>query len=109
VCANPYCPVHHPKKQQRRTDPDPATKSAQEKQRGEEAIANTTGIRVPAAIADAAFVSKGLLRIALFRPRLSDALAQSLQEQIGRSLFDIQECSRIAPFTSTLCNLALYK
>ena len=53
VCANPDCPVHHPKKQQRRADPDAATKAAQEKQRREEAIANTTGIRVLAAIADA--------------------------------------------------------
>jgi len=53
VCANPDCPVHHPKKQQRRADPDAATKAAQEKQRSEEAIANTTGIRVLAAIADA--------------------------------------------------------
>ena len=53
VCANPDCPVHHPKKQQRRTDADAATKAAQEKQRREEAIANTTGIRVLAAIAEA--------------------------------------------------------
>lgn len=53
VCANPECPVHHPKKQQRRPDPDAATKVAQEKQRREEAIANTTGIRVLAAISAA--------------------------------------------------------
>jgi ParB family chromosome partitioning protein len=53
VCANPDCPVHHPKKQQRRVDADAATKAAQEKQRHEEAIANTIGIRVLAAIADA--------------------------------------------------------
>jgi ParB family transcriptional regulator, chromosome partitioning protein len=53
VCANPDCPVHHPKKQQRRSDPDAATKAAQEKQRREEAIANTTGIRILAAIAEA--------------------------------------------------------
>ena len=53
VCANPDCPVHHPKKRQRRNDPDAATKAAQEKQRREEAIANSTGIRVLAAIAEA--------------------------------------------------------
>ena len=53
VCANPDCPVHHPKKQQRRVDADAATKAAQEKQRREEAIANTTGIRVLAAISSA--------------------------------------------------------
>jgi ParB family transcriptional regulator, chromosome partitioning protein len=54
VCANPDCPVHHPKKQQRqRVQSDAAEKAAQEKQRREEAIANTTGIRVLAAIAEA--------------------------------------------------------
>ena len=53
VCANPDCPVHHPKKQQRRVRSDAAENAAQEKQRREEAIANTTGIRVLAAIADA--------------------------------------------------------
>jgi len=54
VCANPDCPVHHPKKQQRqRVQADAAAKAAQEKQRREEAIANTTGIRVLAAIAEA--------------------------------------------------------
>jgi len=53
VCANPDCPVHHPKKQQRRVDADAATKAAQEKQQREEAIVNTTGIRILAAIAAA--------------------------------------------------------
>jgi ParB family chromosome partitioning protein len=51
VCANPDCPVHHPKKQQQRTQQaDVAVKAEQEKQRREEAIANTTGIRVLSAI-----------------------------------------------------------
>lgn len=53
VCANPDCPVHHPKKQQRQTKIDAAAKAEQEKQRREEAIANTTGIRVLAAISAA--------------------------------------------------------
>jgi ParB family chromosome partitioning protein len=53
VCAHPDCPVHHPRKQQRRADSDAATKAAQEKQRRDEAIANTTGIRVLAAIVEA--------------------------------------------------------
>jgi ParB family chromosome partitioning protein len=53
VCASPDCPVHHPKKQRQRVQSDAAEKAAQEKQRREEAIANTTGIRVLAAIADA--------------------------------------------------------
>lgn len=53
VCANPDCPVHHPKKQRSHVRADAALKEQQEKQRREEAIANTTGIRVLAAIADA--------------------------------------------------------
>ena len=53
VCANPDCPIHHPKKQQRRADPDATTKAAQEKQRREEATAQATGLRVLKAIGDA--------------------------------------------------------
>ncbi|MHB1699788.1 MAG: ParB/RepB/Spo0J family partition protein [Acidobacteriaceae bacterium] len=49
VCANPTCPVHHPKKQAS-TD-DAKWKTEQENQRKDAAIANTTGIRVLAAIA----------------------------------------------------------
>ncbi|HUZ96489.1 MAG TPA: ParB/RepB/Spo0J family partition protein [Edaphobacter sp.] len=53
VCANPDCPVHHPKKQQRRTNADAEMKAAQEKQRREEATAQATGMRVLKAIGDA--------------------------------------------------------
>ncbi|MGA2051661.1 MAG: ParB/RepB/Spo0J family partition protein [Terracidiphilus sp.] len=53
VCANPDCPVHHPKKQQRRNDADAAMKLAQEKQRREEATAQATGLRALKAIGDA--------------------------------------------------------
>ena len=48
VCTEPTCPVHHPKKQSN-TD-DTKWKAEQEKQRKETAIANTTGIRILAAI-----------------------------------------------------------
>lgn len=48
VCANPACPIHHPKKQPHNADA--SFKAQQEKQRREEAIANTTGVRVLAAI-----------------------------------------------------------
>jgi ParB family chromosome partitioning protein len=44
VCANPSCPVHHTK-QQASCD-DEKWKAEQEKQRREQAIANTTGLRV---------------------------------------------------------------
>ena len=52
VCANPECPVHHPKKQQR-TQADAAFKAEQEKRRREEALAQTTGLRVLKAIGEA--------------------------------------------------------
>jgi ParB family chromosome partitioning protein len=48
VCANPSCPVHHPKQ---KADRDGQRwKAEQEKQRKEQAIANATGLRVLAAI-----------------------------------------------------------
>ena len=53
VCANPDCPVHHPKKRQRRTNTDAAMKAAQEKQRREEAQAQANGLRVLRAVGDA--------------------------------------------------------
>jgi len=45
--------MHHPKKQQHRTNTDAAMKAAQEKQRREEAQAQATGQRVLKAIGDA--------------------------------------------------------
>ena len=48
VCAQPDCPIHHPKKQPSANDA--AFKAEQEKRRREEAIAQTTGIRTLAAI-----------------------------------------------------------
>ena len=47
VCANPSCPVHHP------TAKPQKTKAEQEKQRKEQAIANTTGLRVLSAVSAA--------------------------------------------------------
>ncbi len=52
VCANPECSVHHPKKQQR-VRADAAMKAEQDKRRREEAIAQTTGLRVLKAIGEA--------------------------------------------------------
>jgi ParB family chromosome partitioning protein len=54
VCANPSCPVHHPKQQTSRNDEK--WKVEQEKQRKEQAIANATGLRVLAAIGSAVSV-----------------------------------------------------
>ncbi|HEY1804882.1 MAG TPA: ParB/RepB/Spo0J family partition protein [Terracidiphilus sp.] len=51
VCANPTCPVHHPKQQTGRDDEK--WKTEQEKQRREQAIASATGLRVLAAVSAA--------------------------------------------------------
>ena len=53
VCANPECPVHHPKKRQQRGKADTAFKAEHEKRRREEALAQTTGLRVLKAIGEA--------------------------------------------------------
>lgn len=51
VCANPSCPVHHPKQQTSRNDEK--WKAAREKQRKEQAIANATGLRILTAVSAA--------------------------------------------------------
>jgi ParB family chromosome partitioning protein len=55
VCTNPVCRVHHPKDEERAQDKASRAKwkAEQEKQRREEAIANTTGLRVLSAIGSA--------------------------------------------------------
>jgi ParB family chromosome partitioning protein len=53
VCANPECPVHHPKRQQQRNHADASFKVEQEKRRREEALAQATGLRVLKAIGEA--------------------------------------------------------
>jgi ParB family transcriptional regulator, chromosome partitioning protein len=84
VCANPECPVHHPKKQQRRTQPDAAFKAQQEKQRREEALAQATGLRVLKAIGDAVpvrLMKRDLLFVAV---RLTAALDERRQAVLIR-------------------------
>jgi ParB family transcriptional regulator, chromosome partitioning protein len=51
VCANPSCPIHHRKQPTNRSDEK--WKAEQEKQRKEQAIAKTTGLRVLAAVSAA--------------------------------------------------------
>ena len=51
VCANPSCPIHHPNQSTSRNDEK--WKAEQDKQRKEQAIANTTGLRVLAAVSAA--------------------------------------------------------
>jgi ParB family chromosome partitioning protein len=50
VCAEPTCPVHHPKMRPQHIADNSKAKAEQEKQRKEAAIANTTRIRILAAI-----------------------------------------------------------
>lgn len=50
VCANPACPIHHPKKATATSGRDAQFKAEQEKRRREEAVANATGLRVLSAI-----------------------------------------------------------
>ena len=53
VCANPECPLHHPKRQNQRSHADAAFKAEQAKRRRDEALAQATGMRVLKAIGDA--------------------------------------------------------
>jgi ParB family transcriptional regulator, chromosome partitioning protein len=53
VCTEPTCPVHHSKPRAQKVADDGKWKAEQEKQRREAAIANTTGIRILAAISAA--------------------------------------------------------
>jgi ParB family transcriptional regulator, chromosome partitioning protein len=80
VCTEPTCPVHHPKQRPQRIADDGKWKAQQEKQRKEQAIANTVGIRTLAAITaavpvrlmkrDLFFIVEGLLPV-LDEPRLA--------------------------------------
>ncbi len=53
VCTEPTCSVHHAKTRSQKESDDPKAKAQQERQRREIAIADTTGIRTLAAIAEA--------------------------------------------------------
>jgi ParB family chromosome partitioning protein len=52
ICANADCPVHHPKKEKAPAN-DAAFKAVQDRQRRDEALAQTTGLRVLSAIIEA--------------------------------------------------------
>ena len=85
VCANPTCPVHHPKPQFNRDDGK--WKAEQEKNRKEQAIANTTGIRILKAIGDAVpvrLMKRDLLFVLMQTfPLLSEWQLQTLARQHG--------------------------
>jgi len=82
VCANPACPVHHPKQKNDRDDQ--RWKAEQEKQRKEQAIANATGLRALAAIG-AAVPVRLLKRDLLFViDRLVSVLDENRIEMLAR-------------------------
>jgi ParB family chromosome partitioning protein len=84
VCANPDCPVHHPKRQQRQVTVDAAMKAQQEKQRREAAIANATGIRVLAAISAAVPVRLMKRDLLFVAERLAALVDESRLEIVAR-------------------------
>jgi ParB family chromosome partitioning protein len=75
VCANPDCPIHHARKQ--RPAHDAAFKAEQEKRRREEAIANTTDLRVLAAIGEAVPVRLMKRDLLFLAERLANLLDES--------------------------------
>ncbi len=77
VCANPACPIHHPKKANGAGGNDAQWKAEQEKRRKEEAIANTTGLRVLAAIGDAVPVRLMKRDLLFVAERLANLLDQN--------------------------------
>lgn len=86
VCAKSDCPVHHPKSKERAQDEASRAKwkVEQEKQRREEAIANTTGLRVLSAIGSAVpvrLLKRDLLFIA---EHLVSVMDESRIEAIAR-------------------------
>jgi ParB family transcriptional regulator, chromosome partitioning protein len=82
VCANPECPIHHPKRQP--TKADASFKAQQEKERREAAIANTTGIRVLAAIAEAVPVRLMKCDLLFIAERLASSLDDSRLSIVAR-------------------------
>jgi ParB family chromosome partitioning protein len=82
VCANPTCPVHHP--QQKPDRDEQRWKADQEKQRKEQAIANTTGLRVLAAIGSAVPVRLLKRDLLFILERLVTAMDENRIETLAR-------------------------
>jgi ParB family chromosome partitioning protein len=84
VCANPACPVHHPKKANGAGASDALFKAEQEKRRSEEAIANTTGLRVLSAIGAAVPVRLMKRDLLFIAERLAGLLEEPRLEMLAR-------------------------
>jgi len=83
ICANPECPVHHPKKQ--RPAGDQRIKAEQDKQRREEALANAVGLRVLSAIVAAVPVRLTKRDLVFIVERLLPQLEERRTEVLARN------------------------
>jgi ParB family chromosome partitioning protein len=82
VCANPSCPVHHPKQPTSRSDEK--WKAEQEKQRKEQAIANATGLRILAAIGSAVPIRLMKRDLLFILQKLVSVMDESRVETLAR-------------------------
>jgi ParB family transcriptional regulator, chromosome partitioning protein len=84
VCANPDCPVHHPKKQRRQVSVDAQMKVQQERERRQATIANATGVRVLDAISAAVPVRLMKRDLLFVTERLAALVDESRLEIVAR-------------------------
>ena len=104
VCANPACPIHHPKQQAGKTANNAQFKAEQEKRRREEAIANVTGLRVLTAIGAAVpvrLMKRDLLFVAERLTAMLDERRLSVlirQHCIGKPKDDAASAKLLATF-----------
>jgi ParB family chromosome partitioning protein len=82
VCANPTCPIHHPKQPTSRNEEK--WKAEQDKQRKEQAIANTTGLRVLAAVSAAVPVRLIKRDLLFILEKLVSVMDENRVEMLGR-------------------------
>ena len=84
VCTEANCPVHHPKPRPQKVAEDAQWKAEQEKQRREQAIANTTGLRVLAAVGAAVPVRLMKRDLLFILGKLVGTLDESRVEMLAR-------------------------
>jgi len=84
VCTEANCPVHHPKPRPQKIAEDAQWKAEQEKQRREQAIANTTGLRVLAAVSAAVPVRLMKRDLLFILEKLVGTLDENRLEMLAR-------------------------
>ncbi|MDE1161133.1 MAG: ParB/RepB/Spo0J family partition protein [Acidobacteriaceae bacterium] len=83
VCTNLACPVHHPKPQRNDRDEE-RWKAEQEKRRRDEAIGNTTGLRVLAAISAAVPVRLMKRDLLFINTQLAELVGEARLETLAK-------------------------